>query len=411
MSILEEALAMKRELVIHRRYLHAHAEVGLDLPATSAYVIKSLEQMGLEPQLLGTSGVVALIRGKRPGKVFLLRADIDALPIPEESDLEFRCTSGNMHGCGHDFHAAMLLGAARILKAHAAELKGAVKLMFQPGEETLAGAKMMIELGVLKNPGVDAAMMVHVLPAVPISAGTAVFIDAGKIFATVEAFRVDVRGKGCHGSAPYRGVDPLNVLAHIHIALQEINAREITPFEAVTLTIGQMHGGTAANVVPETAYIAGTLRAQSADVHDFVKRRMGEIVRGIAAVFRAEAKLTFEWGCPGFSADEALNEEIMTEAVQLLGENRVIHQRMAPIIEKGLGGEDFSFIAAEVPAICVMLAAGSPEDGYQFAVHHPQVHFDEDALPFGAALLAGSALNWLSESSHLSEEKVDKNNT
>ncbi len=218
MAILDEAKALENVIVQHRRYIHEHAEMHLDLPVTSAYVSEKLTQMGYTPQRLGSSGIVAIAGGKKPGKVFLLRADMDALPIDEENDLPFKSNSGAMHACGHDMHTAMLLGAAKLLKDHEEELEGTVKLMFQPAEETLAGAQMMIENGVLENPKVDAAMMIHVMPAMPMPAGTVVFMDPKGSYAAADWFKVSVTGKGCHGAMPDMGIDPLNVLSHIHLA-------------------------------------------------------------------------------------------------------------------------------------------------------------------------------------------------
>lgn len=395
MAVLDEAMVLRETIVAHRRYIHERAEVHLDLPVTSAYVVEKLTQMGYAPQRMGTSGVVALAGGKKPGKVFLLRADSDALPIVEENDLPFKSKTGNMHACGHDMHTAMLLGAAQLLKDHEDELEGTVKLMFQPAEETLAGAKMMIENGILKNPDVDAAMMIHVMPALPMPAGTAVFMDPKSSFAASDWFRVDVTGKGCHGAMPDMGIDPLNVLSHIHLAYQEINAREVSPVDTVALTIGQMHGGATSNVIPETAFLSGTLRTLDNSVREFVKNRMVELAQGIGSAFRAQAGVVFERGVPCFTTNAELNGQIKAIAQGLLGRGMVFDQRDFPQQNKGMGSEDFACVSLEVPSLCVALAAGSPAEGYAYSVHHPKTRFDETALPYGAALYAGAAFEWL----------------
>ena len=395
MSILDEAKAIDSTIVQHRRYLHEHAELHLDLPITSAYVFEKLTQMGYAPQRVGASGIVALAGGKKPGKVFLLRADMDALPILEETDLPYKSTSGVMHACGHDFHASMLLGAAQLLKEHEDEICGTVKLMFQPAEETLSGAKMMIANGVLENPKVDAAMMIHVAPALPMPTGSVLFSDPRESFAAADWFVIKIRGKGCHGAMPDTGVDPLSVASHIHIALQALNAREVSPVDVVALTIGQMQGGSTSNVIPETASMAGTLRTLDNDVREFAKKRLEEIAAGIAAAFRATAEVEFERGCPCFITNPALNEQVKATATALLGPQMVFDQRDFKTKNKGLGSEDFACVSMEVPTLCVALSAGSPANGFAYPVHHPKAMFDENALPYGTAIYASAALEWL----------------
>lgn len=222
--MLQKAMALKDILIAHRRTLHQNAEIRFELPFTRAYVLAQLRQMGYAAEEVG-GGIVALAGNGRSGKTFLLRADMDALPILEESDVPFRSTTGNMHACGHDFHTAMLLGAAQLIKQLEPVLSGNVKFMFQPAEENMSGAKRMIEEGVLDNPRVDAAMMIHVMPGFPMDAGTAVFTGKGASYAACDWFDIQVKGKGGHGAMPDSAVDPLSVIAHIHIALQEIIAR------------------------------------------------------------------------------------------------------------------------------------------------------------------------------------------
>lgn len=224
MNMYNEALAMKDTLTADRRHFHQNPELGLELPKTAAYVEEKLREMGYEPQRMG-SGVVA-VAGKKPGKCFLIRGDMDALPVTEMTDLEFKSENGCMHACGHDCHTANMLGAARLLKAHEDELEGQVKLMFQPAEETMDGAKMMVENGILKDPDVNAALGIHVFTNLPLPAGTVIMTGADSKMAAVDWFTIKITGKGCHGAQPNNGVDPLNVMSHIHLALQAINARE-----------------------------------------------------------------------------------------------------------------------------------------------------------------------------------------
>ena len=217
-QILQEAQALQEEMRSHRRWLHAHAETGFDLEQTKPYVKAALEEMGYAVQECGRAGLVTTV-GKPGGKVLLLRADMDALPIAEEADVDFACSNGKMHACGHDMHTAMLLGAARLLKNHEAELSGMVKLMFQPAEEVFEGGKDMIQSGALENPRPDAAMMIHVTAGMPIPAGTVIVSAPGVSAPAADYFTIRVQGKGCHGSAPQNGVDALTAAAHILIAL------------------------------------------------------------------------------------------------------------------------------------------------------------------------------------------------
>ena len=297
MSLYHEAEAIRETIIANRRYLHQIPELGLELPQTAAYVEEKLKEMGYEPKRIGSSGVVATI-GKGNGKCFLIRADMDALPVVEDADIDFKSTNGNMHACGHDCHAAMLLGAAQLLKAHEDEIEGTVKLMFQPAEETMEGAKMMIEGGILENPHVDAAMGAHVFTSMPMPVGSVALMGAKMRMAGSDWFTIYITGKGCHGAMPNTGVDPLNVMSHIHIALQAINARELDPMDNLVLTVGQMHGGQTSNVIPNEAMMSGTIRTLKNETRATVKARMEAIVASIATAFGAEARVEWGAGCP-----------------------------------------------------------------------------------------------------------------
>ena len=274
--LLQEAMEMQEALVTNRRHIHSHAETGFNLPETLAYVRKELEDMGYEPKACGKAGLVATISGEEPGKTFLLRTDMDALPITEEAEVDFPSKNGCMHACGHDMHTAMLLGAARLLKKHQAEIKGTVKLMFEPSEETFEGAKDMISHGGLENPSVDAALMLHVMAGMPFAPGSCIVSSPGVSAPSADIFTIAVKGKGCHGSMPHTGIDPLNAAAHILIALQEIHARELAMSDSAALTIGSLHAGTAANVIPDEVTMRGSIRAYDQEVREQIKKRMEE---------------------------------------------------------------------------------------------------------------------------------------
>lgn len=393
MSILAEAKEISQKIVAHRRYIHENAELHLDLPKTSAYVEEQLHALGYETQRLGSSGIVALAGGKKPGKVFLIRGDMDALPIPEQSGVPFACTTGNMHACGHDGHTAMLLGAAELLKKHEDEIEGTVKLMFQPAEETLAGARMMLENGVLENPKVDAAMMIHGSGSAPMKTGTVLLAKQGA--AAADWFKIIVKGKGAHGAMPDMSIDPLNVIAHMHIALQALNAREICPADNIALTVGQMHGGSTSNVIPESAMMSGTLRTENEEVRKFAKQRIVEIAQSVAGTFRAEATVEYERECPSFAVDGALVDELSQYVHELVGDELFVDLSKVPLTSKTMGSEDFAWISQQVPSVCVSLATGGPANGCIYPLHHPKVTFDEDAYPIGAAVYASCAMEWL----------------
>lgn len=401
-QILEEALQLEETLIGHRRYLHAHAGSGFDIGQTLTYVKNALTEMGYEPAPCGKSGLVALAGGKKEGKVFLIRADMDALPIREEADVEFASSNGCMHACGHDMHTAMLLGAARILKMHEEEIEGTVKLMFQPAEEIFEGSRDMIEAGLLRDPDVDAAMMIHVMAAMPFSAGTVVVAPPGVSAPAADYFEIKVQGKGCHGSMPNLGVDPLIAAAHILTALQEIHARELAMGERAVLTVGTMHAGTAANAIPDAAVMGGSIRTFDEEIRSYIKERMQQIAEGVAGSFRAEANVTFGSGCPTLVNDKEMSLCAEKYVRELLGEGKVFSggelnaagKEKSP---KAAGSEDFAYVSQEVPSVMLALAAGQPEKGYIYPQHHPMVKFDEAALANGCAVYAYAAMRWLQE--------------
>lgn len=395
-DILQQARALAPELSAHRRWLHQHPGVGFDLGETKAYVRHELEAMGLSPADCGKAGLVVTIDGKQDGKVILLRADMDALPIPEESGEDFASSNGAMHACGHDMHTAMLLGAAKLLKAHENELKGTVKLMFQPAEEIFEGAKDMIDHGVLADPRPDAAMMIHVIAAAPMPSGIITTCAPGVSAPAADYFTIKVQGRGCHGSTPQNGVDALTAASHILIALQEILAREISTSDEAVLTIGTFNGGTAPNVIADSAVLRGTIRTYDEKVRAFLKERMEVISASVASAFRATATVEFGSGCPTLVNDAALAADVTGYLREIL-EGGVISAADFPGGSRSGGSEDFAYVSQEVPALMLALAAGEPSQGYQYPQHHPKVTFDESVLPIGTAAFVHTAMRWLEE--------------
>jgi amidohydrolase len=319
---------------------------------------------------------------------------MDALPLEEQADVDFRCKKGVMHACGHDFHTSMLLGAARILKKNEDILEGKVKLMFQPGEETLNGAKSMIDDGVLD--GVEQAMMIHVITGMPIPAGAVVISGTdGPVMAGADWFEIKIQGKGGHGAMPEFTIDPLNVAAHTHIALQVLNSREVSRTDPLAMTIGVMKGGIIGNVIPDTAELAGTIRTFTPETRNLALKRIKEIAEGTAHTFRAESEVNILDGVPPFINSGKLAATLSGALKEILPAGSVLDLSMLIPSGKVMGSEDFAFVSQKVPTTQISLAAGSSDNGYNFPLHHPKAKFDESALPVGAAVYAISALTML----------------
>lgn len=303
--LIKEAESLQSELTLIRRDLHQHPEVGFDLPYTKAFVKRKLEEFGYEARELGRAGIVVLAGGKNPGKTILLRADMDALPLQEEADVEYRSrTEGNMHGCGHDMHTAMLLGAAKLLKEHEEEIRGTVKLEFQPAEEIFQGSPDMLNAGLLENPHVDAAVMIHVTAGMPLPSGTVMVSGGGISSTSCEQYHITVKGKGGHGSTPHEAIDPITAAAHMHIALQEINSRELDGNQFGIITTGRFEAGKTSNVIPDTAEMWGTIRTTDPEneVGQLIKTRMRQICEGIGAAFRCQTTVEFYITAPAWSS-------------------------------------------------------------------------------------------------------------
>ena len=402
-KILEEAKNMSQELIEKRRYLHANAETGFDLTKTLKFVETELINMGYNPIRCGKAGLVVTAGEKKQGKVFLIRGDMDALPIKEESGEDFASNNGCMHACGHDMHTTMMLGAAKILKEHEDEINGTVKLMFQPAEETFEGSNDMIESGLLEKPKVDAALMIHVMPNTLFKPGTAIVSSPGVSAPAADYFEINVQGSGCHGSMPNTGVDPINVAAHIVIALQEINARELSVTEKAVLTLGKLNSGNIANVIPDTATIGGTIRTYNEETREFIKTRIKEISENVAKTFRANAEVVFGSGCPTLVNDKELSKCVAKYTEELLGKEMAFtveelnSMAEAGSSSKSAGSEDFAYVSQKVPSIMIALAAGQPEKGYSYPQHHPKVKFDEESLVYGSSIYAYVAMKWLME--------------
>ena len=395
-QFLEEAKALHNTLVTHRRYLHQNAEIGFDLPRTLSYVQTQLEKLGYNVESCGKAALLARLNNSNTpsGKQFLLRADMDALPIPEKNRLSFAAKNGNMHACGHDMHTAMLLGAAALLKRHENELCGNVSFLFQAAEETLEGAKDVLNSGAFKAQKPDAALMLHVLTASTLPTGTAIVAAPGPSAPAADFFTIRVQGKGCHGSMPQDGVDALSACAHILIALQEISAREVGLTEEALLTVGALRAGTAGNVIADSAEMKGSLRSFNNATQKRIKKRIHDLSSSVAKAFRAKVKVTFEGGAPALINDAKLSAFALHCLQTRFGEKQILSTTTETQKHSG-GSEDFAYISQEFPSLLIALAAGNVQDGHTYPLHHPKTSFDESALPIGSAIYAQVAFDWL----------------
>jgi amidohydrolase len=385
-EILKKAGGLKQKIVELRRDFHQHPELGLQEFDTAKKVEKILRGLGVETKLLlNGTGVRGYLKGSKPGKTVALRADIDALPIQEETGLSYQSQNkGIMHACGHDAHTAMLLGATMILSERKGELKGNVVFIFQPAEETGGGAKAMIDERVLE--GVDAIFAVHVYSSLPF--GTLGY-NPGPLLAAGDFFDVKITGKGGHGGLPQLAVDPIVIAANSISTLQTIISREIDPVESGVVSICKISGGDAYNVIPETATFGGTIRSHKPELRGFLPKRVKEILDGVTSAMRARCEFNLIGKFPATINDEAMTAFVVSVAKEILGEDKL--QLMKPL----MGSEDFSFYLQKIPGTFVFLGMENKEKGMIYPEHHPKFDIDEDILPTGTALHAAVALEYL----------------
>lgn len=388
-NILKAANELEPQIIADRRELHSHPEVGKCLPRTKEFVKRRLCEIGYEPQEICESGIVATVGNG--GKCVLLRADMDALRIDEKTELEFRSTDGSMHACGHDMHTAMLLGAAEILMKNKDKLGGTVKLVFQPDEEGFTGAKTMLKSGVLNSPEPDIGFALHVNSGTP---SGMLLCGRGVFMAGCTLFRITVSGKGCHGAMPETGVDPINIAAHIHLALQEIVSREVGAKTPAVVTVGKFTAGEAPNIIPQTAVLEGTIRTFDRELSAKIFERIGEISRSTAEMFRGTASVTEISSAPPLVNDAELVNTTAGYAKELFGDEAVV-----VLDGGGMGSEDFASYTYEFPCAYLLIGAGTKEENSLFGqpMHNEKVVFDENILAKGAALHAYVALKYLNK--------------
>lgn len=387
MGYLERAKELEAELIKNRRTLHGFAEIRFELTKTLAFVREKLREYGLEPVETGRSGITCTIG--RGGKTFLLRCDMDALPMREESGLEFSAINDNCHSCGHDAHTAILLCAAKMLKEREKELKGTVKLMFQPAEEIMGGAKEMISAGLLENPKVDAALALHVSSGMPFSKSGSILYRGGFAMNSSDSLNIKVTGLSAHGAMPYMGVDAIYIASHIVIALQEIVSREVQSGKDAIITVGTISGGITKNTLAPEALLGLSVRAENTKIRDLLIKRIREVSEGVATMYRGRVEISSSSSAPALKNDEKLTAVIAEYAKMLLPAGSVEEFPRIP------ASEDFAYIAEKLPATMIMLGCGSIDEGYTASLHNPCIIFDEKAFHVGAAAMAHCADKWL----------------
>lgn len=398
-SLLDAARALQPRMVGLRRAIHADPEVGLATPRTRAKLIEALADCGLELMLHErTSGLVAILRGgaAKPGgadgvqpagrpRRILLRGDMDALPMPEETGLAYCSqTAGLMHACGHDAHVAMLVGAAHLLVARRDSLAGDVVFMFQPGEEGFGGARFMLEEGL---PEFDGAFALHVAPPLPTGmVGT----RAGALMAAFDDFEIEVRGRGGHASMPQDCVDPVPIACEIVLALQTFLAREVPATDGGVLSVTQIHGGTANNVIADVVRLQGTLRALSGRTRAALAEGLERVAMGVARTHRAEASVRILPGYPVAVNDAGFETFAREVAKELLGERALL-----PLPSAIMGAEDFAYVLEQTPGTMLLLGVRAPGVEDPAPCHSTRMLLDEEAMPLGAALHAAIATRFL----------------
>ncbi|WP_170007583.1 M20 metallopeptidase family protein [Bacillus fonticola] len=385
-SLLDEARQLKDKLVSWRRDFHQHPELGFEETRTASIVADHLEQFGYEVQTnVGKTGVVGILRGKEPGPTFGLRADMDALPMQDEKDVAYRSTiPGKMHACGHDAHTAILMGVAELFARTGLE-SGTLKLVFQPAEEGRGGAQAMIDDGVLLDPPVDAMAGLHVHPTSEV--GTVAIAEGPIGCAAADLFDLMIVGKGGHAAHPHRALDPVPVAAEIISGFQQIASRRVDPLDPVVVTVGEVHAGTAPNIIAPHVRMSGTARSLSPDLRTKIPAWMESIIKGVTEAHGATYDFQFHYKFPSIQNDKNMKQLFVQTAEKLVGEENII------INKPSMGGEDFACFSELVPSVFFRLGVGH-EVKAAYSNHHPKFDIDEDALPHGVALLSQLALNY-----------------
>ena len=388
------AKEIQDEIITWRRRLHRMPELGLFLPQTSAYIKARLDEWGIEYTTYDDNDGIVVLLGKPGKKVLALRADIDALPIKEETGLDYASENDNMHACGHDCHGAMLLGVAKILKEHENELGGQVKLFFQPGEEGPGGAPVMIADGCMENPHVDAIYATHVGAVTEGAKPGDIRLVYGDYSAADDQFDLYVKGRGGHGASPHMCVDPVVVATTIIQTFQTIVSREIDPTEPCVITVATLQAGRGAeNIISDTCYMRGTVRNANMKNRDYVLRRMEEVVKGICLAMRADYDFKLDYGYVPVVNEKEMTDRLIASAAKIVGEDG-IHVGG----KQGMGGEDAGFYYQMVPGCFFNLCCTAPHsDGKVYPAHNSKFVVDDSQLYKGTAIFVQAVMDYFNE--------------
>lgn len=391
-DVMNIAETIEEKIITHRRNLHSIPETGLELPQTTRYVRKVLDELGIEYDVLsGGSALSALIRGKNTGRTIALRADMDALPVVEETGLPFASSNGNMHACGHDGHTAMLLGAAEILNNMKETFNGNIKLFFQPGEEYPGGAEQMINDGCMENPHVDAVLGLHEGNISPGSKPGTISISYGNTMASVDHVEMTVIGRGGHGASPQMCSDPVLAACQIVCSLQQIVSRNTAPSDSAVVSVCNIHGGSAENIIPKSVYLEGTVRALNPETRQMLYERIREISEYTAKAAGCTVDFKYEFSYPPLKNDREFTEDFKKSALKILPAERI------EILEKPLmGSDDMAYFLQKAPGTYFFLNNPKEKDGKIYPHHSPFFDIDESYLKLGTALLVQSTLDYLS---------------
>lgn len=382
------AVGRREALVAWRRDFHRHPELAYQEERTAGIVAAHLERLGYRVRTgVGKTGVVGVLEGSRPGPVVMVRFDMDALPIQEETGAEYASTiPGRMHACGHDGHVAMGMGLAELFAGWRDRMAGTLKVIFQPAEEGGNGAEAMIRDGVLEDPRPDVFLAAHLWNDRPVGS---VDVTPGPVMAAAEKWTCVVRGQGGHGALPHQTVDPIVTAAHAVVALQTIVSRNVSPLETAVVTVGAIHGGDAFNVIPAQVELTGTIRTYEPSARETAVRRLREILRGVAATFGASAEVEVVPLTPAVINDYQVTSAVRRAAEAVLGPERVTSG------ERTMGSEDAAFFMREVPGCYFFVGAANPARGLAAPHHNPRFDFDEEAMVIGLAILAQAAAFYL----------------
>lgn len=389
-SLLHDIELLEQKMITRRRYLHQYPELSGQEKETMRYICAQLEEIGVSYHsgIAGTGVVAEIGPAKQGERVLALRADMDALPIQEESGVTFAsCKPGVMHACGHDMHTAILLTVCEYLQKNREKLKGMVKFIFQPLEETSGGAEPMIAAGVLNNPAVTACAALHVDPELDCGK---IRVKSGTVYASPDDFEIVIHGKSGHGAQPELCIDPVLIAAQVICALQSIVSRKLDPLDSAVITVGAVHGGTCSNAIPESVTLVGTARAATDEMRIFLEKEIERVTAGICSASGATYEYRFIKLFPPLVNDESIAQQLHRSAVRVVGNENALWGGNAT-----MAGEDFSYFTQMIPGAIFKLGCRNENIGYSAPLHNARFNPAESCMKYGAAVLADFALSFL----------------